>query len=125
MLFIFPFIHAASCRGLDPVVMPSAAGQAVKTRLLTFVRSLSTVLAVAYILTRYLDPSCCLDPCCCLRLLALLIQLCSIFSIPYVAKLTELTANARGGYFSDMCMKKTVWYNNSNKSFSLKLVEVG
>ncbi|CAL4915081.1 unnamed protein product [Urochloa decumbens] len=39
------------CRGLDPVVMPSAASQAVKTRLITFVRSLSTVLAVAYILT--------------------------------------------------------------------------
>ncbi|KAK3150115.1 hypothetical protein QOZ80_3AG0228620 [Eleusine coracana subsp. coracana] len=39
------------CRGLDPVVMPSAASQAVKTRLVTFVRSLSTVLAVAYILT--------------------------------------------------------------------------
>ncbi|CAN6284252.1 unnamed protein product [Urochloa humidicola] len=39
------------CRALDPVVMPSAASQAVKTRLLTFVRSLSTVLAVAYILT--------------------------------------------------------------------------
>jgi len=40
------------CRGLDPVVLPSAASQAVKTRLITFVRSLSTVLAVAYILTR-------------------------------------------------------------------------
>ncbi|KAJ1296607.1 hypothetical protein BS78_01G314800 [Paspalum vaginatum] len=39
------------CRGLDPVVLPSAASQAVKTRLVTFVRSLSTVLAVAYILT--------------------------------------------------------------------------
>ncbi|CAL4923323.1 unnamed protein product [Urochloa decumbens] len=39
------------CRGLDPVVMPSAASQVVKTRLITFVRSLSTVLAVAYILT--------------------------------------------------------------------------
>jgi len=39
------------CRGLDPVVLPSAASQAVKTRLITFVRSLSTVLAVAYILT--------------------------------------------------------------------------
>jgi MscS family membrane protein len=39
------------CRGLDPVVMPSAAGQAVKTRLVTFVRSLSTVLPIAYILT--------------------------------------------------------------------------
>jgi len=39
------------CRGLDPVVLPSAASQAVKTRLITFVRSLSTVLAIAYILT--------------------------------------------------------------------------
>lgn len=39
------------CRGLDPVVLPSAASQAVKTRLVTFVRSLSTVLAIAYILT--------------------------------------------------------------------------
>ncbi|CAM0955131.1 unnamed protein product [Alopecurus aequalis] len=39
------------CRGLDPVVLPSAVSQAVKTRLLTFVRSLSTVLATAYILT--------------------------------------------------------------------------
>ncbi|KAF8658973.1 hypothetical protein HU200_058811 [Digitaria exilis] len=39
------------CRGLDPVVLPSAASQAVKTRLITFVRSLSSVLAVAYILT--------------------------------------------------------------------------
>ncbi|KAE8767392.1 mechanosensitive ion channel protein 2, chloroplastic [Hordeum vulgare] len=32
------------CRSLDPVVLPSAASQAVKTCLLTFVRSLSTVL---------------------------------------------------------------------------------
>ncbi|KAM0901561.1 hypothetical protein ACQ4PT_019905 [Festuca glaucescens] len=39
------------CRGLDPVVLPSAASQAVKTRLVTFVRSLSTVLATAYIMT--------------------------------------------------------------------------
>ncbi|XP_025798539.1 mechanosensitive ion channel protein 2, chloroplastic-like isoform X2 [Panicum hallii] len=39
------------CRGLDPVVLPTAASQAVKTRLITFVRSLSTVLAVAYIFT--------------------------------------------------------------------------
>ncbi|CAM0873265.1 unnamed protein product [Alopecurus aequalis] len=42
---------ALICRGLDPVVLPSAASQAVKTRLLTFVRSLSTVLATAYIMT--------------------------------------------------------------------------
>uniref|UniRef100_A0A0D9XWG0 Mechanosensitive ion channel protein n=1 Tax=Leersia perrieri TaxID=77586 RepID=A0A0D9XWG0_9ORYZ len=39
------------CRALDPLVLPSAASQAVKTRLVTFVRSLSTVLATAYILT--------------------------------------------------------------------------
>ncbi|KAG8062632.1 hypothetical protein GUJ93_ZPchr0003g18314 [Zizania palustris] len=39
------------CRALDPVVLPTAASQAVKTRLVTFVRSLSTVLAIAYILT--------------------------------------------------------------------------
>jgi hypothetical protein len=52
LLFIFLFVHAMSYRGLDPVVLPSAASQAVKTRLITFVRSLSTVLAVAYILTR-------------------------------------------------------------------------
>ncbi|VAI91894.1 unnamed protein product [Triticum turgidum subsp. durum] len=39
------------CRGLDPVVLRSSASQAVKTRLVTFVRSLSTVLAVAYVLT--------------------------------------------------------------------------
>ncbi|PNT75443.1 hypothetical protein BRADI_1g32757v3 [Brachypodium distachyon] len=39
------------CRGLDPVVLPSAASRAVKIRLVAFVRSLSTVLAIAYILT--------------------------------------------------------------------------
>ncbi|KAF7097916.1 hypothetical protein CFC21_099697 [Triticum aestivum] len=39
------------CRGLDPVVLRSSASQAVKTRLVTFVRSLSTVLAIAYVLT--------------------------------------------------------------------------
>ncbi|XP_038886797.1 mechanosensitive ion channel protein 3, chloroplastic-like [Benincasa hispida] len=36
------------CRALDPVVLPSVASQAVKQRLLNFVRSLSTVLAFAY-----------------------------------------------------------------------------
>jgi hypothetical protein len=51
-LFIFIFVHAMSYRGLDPVVLPSAASQAVKMRLINFVRSLSTVLAFAYILTR-------------------------------------------------------------------------
>ncbi|KAM7520843.1 hypothetical protein LguiB_019805 [Lonicera macranthoides] len=38
------------CRALDPVILPTAASQAVKQRLLTFVRSLSTVLAFAYCL---------------------------------------------------------------------------
>ncbi|KAK7845745.1 mechanosensitive ion channel protein 3 [Quercus suber] len=36
------------CRALDTVVLPSEASQAVKQRLLNFVRSLSTVLAFAY-----------------------------------------------------------------------------
>ncbi|XP_043709393.1 mechanosensitive ion channel protein 2, chloroplastic-like isoform X2 [Telopea speciosissima] len=39
------------CRALDPVVLPSEASQAVKQRLLIFVRSLSTVLAFAYCLS--------------------------------------------------------------------------
>jgi hypothetical protein len=52
VILIFLFVHAMYNRGLDPVVLPTAASQAVKTRLITFVRSLSTVLAVAYILTR-------------------------------------------------------------------------
>ncbi|KAL0557813.1 hypothetical protein IC582_006364 [Cucumis melo] len=39
------------CRALDPVVLPSVASQAVKQRLLNFVRSLSTVLAFAYCLS--------------------------------------------------------------------------
>ncbi|KAG1366921.1 mechanosensitive ion channel protein 3, chloroplastic [Cocos nucifera] len=39
------------CRALDPVVLPSEASQAVKQRLLSFVRSLSTVLAFAYCLS--------------------------------------------------------------------------
>jgi len=52
LLLIFLFVHATYYRGLDPVVLPTAASQAVKTRLITFMRSLSAVLAVAYILTR-------------------------------------------------------------------------
>ncbi|KAK1421495.1 hypothetical protein QVD17_23860 [Tagetes erecta] len=39
------------CRALDPVVLPSQASQIVKNRLLTFVKSLSTVLALAYCLS--------------------------------------------------------------------------
>ncbi|KAE8695395.1 Mechanosensitive ion channel protein 3 [Hibiscus syriacus] len=39
------------CRALDPVVLASEASQAVKQRLLHFVRSLSTVLAFSYCLS--------------------------------------------------------------------------
>ncbi|KAI3723006.1 hypothetical protein L2E82_34273 [Cichorium intybus] len=39
------------CSALDPIVLPSAASQIVKKRLLTFVKSLSTVLALAYCLS--------------------------------------------------------------------------
>ncbi|PIN09746.1 hypothetical protein CDL12_17672 [Handroanthus impetiginosus] len=39
------------CRALDPVILPTEAGQIVKQRLLNFVRSLSTVLAFAYCLS--------------------------------------------------------------------------
>uniref|UniRef100_A0A5B6ZQZ6 Mechanosensitive ion channel protein 2 n=1 Tax=Davidia involucrata TaxID=16924 RepID=A0A5B6ZQZ6_DAVIN len=39
------------CRVLDPVILPSEASQAVKQRLLNFVRSLSTVLAFTYCLS--------------------------------------------------------------------------
>ncbi|KAL4566074.1 hypothetical protein LXL04_030184 [Taraxacum kok-saghyz] len=39
------------CRILEPVILPSASSQAVKQRLLNFVRSLSTVLAFAYCLS--------------------------------------------------------------------------
>lgn len=42
-----------SCRALDPVVLPTEAGEVVKQRLLNFVRSLSTVLAFAYCLSRW------------------------------------------------------------------------
>ncbi|XP_042025043.1 mechanosensitive ion channel protein 2, chloroplastic-like isoform X1 [Salvia splendens] len=39
------------CRALDPVTIPTEAGQVVKQRLLNFVRSLSTVLGFAYCLS--------------------------------------------------------------------------
>ncbi|OVA10481.1 Mechanosensitive ion channel MscS [Macleaya cordata] len=39
------------CRAVDPIVLPSEASQAVKQRLVIFVRSLSTVLAFAYCLS--------------------------------------------------------------------------
>ncbi|KAK6150344.1 hypothetical protein DH2020_015276 [Rehmannia glutinosa] len=39
------------CRALDPMTLPTEAGQIVKQRLLNFVRSLSTVLAFAYCLS--------------------------------------------------------------------------
>ncbi|KAL8472226.1 hypothetical protein ACS0TY_029443 [Phlomoides rotata] len=39
------------CRALDPVILPTEAGQIVKLRLLNFVRSLSTVLGLAYCLS--------------------------------------------------------------------------
>ncbi|XP_024032915.1 mechanosensitive ion channel protein 2, chloroplastic isoform X1 [Morus notabilis] len=39
------------CRALDPVILPTEAGQVVKQRLLNFVRALSTVLAFAYCLS--------------------------------------------------------------------------
>ncbi|KAF9612758.1 hypothetical protein IFM89_003768 [Coptis chinensis] len=40
------------CRALDPISLPSEASQLVKQRLLNFVRSLSTILAFAYCLSR-------------------------------------------------------------------------
>ncbi|KAI3462130.1 hypothetical protein Pfo_018793 [Paulownia fortunei] len=39
------------CSALDPMILPSEAGQIVKQRLLNFVRSLSTVLAFAHCLS--------------------------------------------------------------------------
>lgn len=39
-------------RELDPLVLPSETSQGVKQRVLNFVRSLSTVLAFAYCLSR-------------------------------------------------------------------------
>lgn len=44
-------------RALDPVVLPSEASQAVKQRLINFLQSLSTVLAFAYCLSRWVQ--CC------------------------------------------------------------------
>lgn len=41
------------CRALDPVVLPTESSQVVKQRVLNFVRSLSTVLAFAYCLSRW------------------------------------------------------------------------
>lgn len=38
---------------MEPVILPTESGQVVKERLLHFVRSLSTVLAFAYCLSRY------------------------------------------------------------------------
>ncbi|MCL7022718.1 hypothetical protein MKW94_005282 [Papaver nudicaule] len=43
------------CSTLDPVVLPTVASQAVKRRLLIFVRSLSTVLAIAYCLSSFIQ----------------------------------------------------------------------
>ncbi|XP_047315587.1 mechanosensitive ion channel protein 2, chloroplastic-like isoform X2 [Impatiens glandulifera] len=39
------------CRSLDPMILPSEASRIVKQRLLNFIRSLSTVLALAYSLS--------------------------------------------------------------------------
>lgn len=41
------------CRALDPVVLRTESSQVVKQRVLNFVRSLSTVLASAYCLSRW------------------------------------------------------------------------
>ncbi|CAN8324240.1 unnamed protein product [Cochlearia groenlandica] len=43
------------CRTLDPIVLPSSSGQVVKQRLLSFARSLSTVLAFACCLSSLLQ----------------------------------------------------------------------
>ncbi|KAF8100516.1 hypothetical protein N665_0222s0015 [Sinapis alba] len=43
------------CRTLDPIVLSSSASQAIKTRLLSFVRSMSTVLAFACCLSSLLQ----------------------------------------------------------------------
>ncbi|KAK9109044.1 hypothetical protein Sjap_017104 [Stephania japonica] len=57
--YIQPFLlwtgAALVCRALDPLILPSEASQAVKQRLLNFVRSLSTVLALAYCLSRWIQ----------------------------------------------------------------------
>uniref|UniRef100_J3LQ12 Mechanosensitive channel protein 2/3 transmembrane domain-containing protein n=1 Tax=Oryza brachyantha TaxID=4533 RepID=J3LQ12_ORYBR len=47
--FVICLCSATFCRALDPVILHSAASQAVKTCLVTFLRSLSTVLTIAYI----------------------------------------------------------------------------
>ncbi|XP_059279623.1 mechanosensitive ion channel protein 3, chloroplastic-like [Lycium ferocissimum] len=39
------------CRAIDPLVLPTVASQAVKQRFLNFIRSLSTVMALAYCLS--------------------------------------------------------------------------
>ncbi|CAA7387663.1 unnamed protein product [Spirodela intermedia] len=43
------------CRALDPVILPSEASQAIKQRLLTFIRSLSTVMAFAFCLSSFIQ----------------------------------------------------------------------
>lgn len=43
------------CRTLDPIVLPSSAGQAIKQRLLIFARSISTVLAFSCCLSSLLQ----------------------------------------------------------------------
>ncbi|MCH95233.1 mechanosensitive ion channel protein 2 chloroplastic-like, partial [Trifolium medium] len=40
------------CRAFEPVILPTETSQAVKERLLSFVKSLSTVVAFAYCLSR-------------------------------------------------------------------------
>ncbi|WOK95445.1 mechanosensitive ion channel protein 3, chloroplastic-like [Canna indica] len=45
------------CRFLDPIVLPSEVSQQVKLRFLSFVKSLSTVLAVAYCLSSFIQQS--------------------------------------------------------------------
>lgn len=39
------------CRAIDPLILPTVASQAVKQRFLNFIRSLSTVMALAYCLS--------------------------------------------------------------------------
>lgn len=52
-----PILHilnwSANCRSFEPVILPTETSQAVKERLLSFVKSLSTVVAFAYCLSRY------------------------------------------------------------------------
>ncbi|XP_042452357.1 mechanosensitive ion channel protein 2, chloroplastic-like isoform X1 [Zingiber officinale] len=45
------------CRFLDPVVLPSEASQIVKNRFLNFIRSLSSVLAIAYCFSCFIQQS--------------------------------------------------------------------